>query len=471
VNVPIESKSIDYIAENERHGRVIDQGPFWFLGNFHFLTIAIGFVGPSMGLSFGYTALAGALGTLFGTIFVALHASQGPELGMPQMIQSRAQFGFRGVVVVLVSTLLTFIGFNVVNSVLSAQGLNSILGWNATVVTLTAAVIAVLLSIAGYDWLHRIFRWCFWLSLPLYSCLTLAILFGKIRVVHLSGAGFTWVAFMGQFATSASFNLTTAPCVSDFSRYLRRDTRRASLIAAVFIGSSASSIWMISVGGWLATRFGASDGLVALRDAGNAMEAGFGVVMALASVLILVATMGMNTYSAMLTVITSLNSMFRIEPTPHLRLLTIGLLVLIWVPISLAIGGNTITVLFAGLTMMLYLLAPWTSINLIDYFVVRRGHYAVTHLFTPEGIYGTWGSAGLTAYALGLLSTVPFVVVPDLYTGPVARAMGGIDIGWLVGLAVSGAIYLAASRSIDQAQEAQAVLSSAQMLFVQRKPR
>ena len=128
----IERKSIDYIAEDERHGRVIDQVPFWFLGNFHFFTIAIGFVGPSMGLSFGFTSLAGALGILFGTLFVAFHASQGAELGMPQMIQSRAQFGYRGVVVVLFGTLFTFIGFNVADSVLMARGLNGILGWNET---------------------------------------------------------------------------------------------------------------------------------------------------------------------------------------------------------------------------------------------------------------------------------------------------------------------------------------------------
>ena len=89
-----------------------------------------------MGLSFGYTSLAGALGILFGTIFVAFHASQGAELGLPQMIQSRAQFGYRGVVVVLVGTLFTFIGFNVADSVLVAHGLDGILGWNETAVTL-----------------------------------------------------------------------------------------------------------------------------------------------------------------------------------------------------------------------------------------------------------------------------------------------------------------------------------------------
>src|SRR5580698_10640573 len=137
----IERKSIDYVPESERHGRVIDQVPFWFLGNFHFFTIAIGFVGPSMGLGFVYTSLAGTLGILFGTIFVAFHASQGAELGLPQMIQSRAQFGYRGVAVVLVGTLFTFLGFNVDDSVLAAAGLHGILGWNEAVVTLVIAAV------------------------------------------------------------------------------------------------------------------------------------------------------------------------------------------------------------------------------------------------------------------------------------------------------------------------------------------
>jgi NCS1 family nucleobase:cation symporter-1 len=30
-----------------------------------------------------------------------------------------------------------------------------------------------------------------------------------------------------------------------------------------------------------------------------------------------------------------------------------------------------------ALLIMLYLLAPWTAINLVDYFLVRRGHYDI----------------------------------------------------------------------------------------------
>ena len=456
----IEHKSIDYIAEHERHGRVIDQGPFWFLGNFHFFTIAIGFVGPSMGLGFGYTSLAGTLGILFGTIFVAFHASQGPELGLPQMIQSRAQFGYRGVAVVLIGTLFTFIGFNVADSVLVARGLDGILGWNETAVTLVAAAIAIGIAIYGHDWLHRIFRWCFWLCLPLYTVLTLAIAAGRVPATHPAIGGFTWVAFISQFAASAAYNITYAPSVSDYSRYLPRNSRPSHIIAAVFLGATSAAIWLISLGAWLATRLGASDGLVALHDAGDAVFAGFGVTMALASVTALVATMGLNAYSGMLTVVTALNSLFDVHPTPRLRIMAILAVAGAWIAVTFAITANAIALLFATLTIMLYLLVPWTSVNLADYFFVRRGRYAITDLFTPQGIYGAWGSRGLIAYGLGFSATLPFLVLPDIYTGPAARALGGVDVGWLVGLIVAGGAYLLLCRSLEVSGENAAIRAS-----------
>ena len=355
----IETKSIDYVPDNERHGRVRDQVSFWFLGNFHFFTVAIGFVGPSMGLSFGYTALAGTVGILFGTLFAAFHASQGAELGLPQMVQSRAQFGFRGVVVVLIGTLFTFMGFNVANSVLSAQGLNGILGWSPWLVTVVTSLAAALLAIYGYDWLHRIFRWCFFVCLPLYAVLTAAIMLGKVPPTHLVSGGFSAVAFAGQFAASASFNITYAPSVSDYSRYLPRNTSRYTIIAAVYAGAASSAIWLIVVGAWLATRLGATDGLVALNVAGNALLPGFGVLLSLCSVTALTAATGLNAYSGMLTVVTALNSLFEITPTARLRVVTVGALAVAWVTLAFASTANTIELLFTALTMMLYLLVPW----------------------------------------------------------------------------------------------------------------
>ena len=47
----IEARSIDWVPETERHGRIWHQAPLWFLGNFQYFSIPIGFVGPSLGLS------------------------------------------------------------------------------------------------------------------------------------------------------------------------------------------------------------------------------------------------------------------------------------------------------------------------------------------------------------------------------------------------------------------------------------
>jgi NCS1 family nucleobase:cation symporter-1 len=48
-------------------------------------------------------------------------------------------------------------------------------------------------------------------------------------------------------------------------------------------------------------------------------------------------------------------------------------------------------------------------------------------------------------------------VLPGVYVGPAARALGGVDVGWLVGLLVSGSVYAWLSRSIDPAREALAI--------------
>ena len=103
----VEQHSIDYIPAEERHGNVWRQGPFWFVTNFNFFSIALGFVGPSLGLSVLWTVVAGVLGLVFGGLFMAFHGSQGPKLGLPQMIQARAQFGYRGVIVPTLAVVIT----------------------------------------------------------------------------------------------------------------------------------------------------------------------------------------------------------------------------------------------------------------------------------------------------------------------------------------------------------------------------
>jgi nucleobase:cation symporter-1, NCS1 family len=460
----IERHSIDYVPEHERHGRVGDQGPFWFLSNFHFFAIAIGFVGPSLGLSLGYTALAGTLGILIGTVFMAFHASQGAELGLPQMIQSRAQFGYRGVIVPLLGTLLSLVGYNVVSTVLASQGLHTIWGLSHTLAAIGLSMLAAALAIWGYDWLHRVFRILFWISLPLYTVLTLAIVSGHAGGAGAVTGGFGWPAFVTQLASAASFNITSAPYVSDYSRYLPSRTPRGRIILNVFAGAALSAIWLIAVGAWLATRLGSDDALMALKQAGDMLEPGVGSILAAVSITALVATIAMNAYSSMLTFLTTADSVRPVRPTRTLRVLVIIAVTVVWIAVALSFGSNVIAYVNGMLVIMLYFLMPWTAVNLIDYFVLRKGRYSILDLFRPHGIYGAWGVRGLFAYAVGFAASVPFFVVPGVYVGPLAARLGGIDFGWMVSVAVAAATYLAVSRRFNALVETPAVAASARSL-------
>ena len=470
----IEAHSIDWIPDDERHGRPWLQSMLWFLGNFQYFTIPIGFVGPALGLSLGWSILAGVAGIAFGTLFMAFHATQGPVFGLPQIIQSRAQLGYGGVIVAIIAALFTYMAFNVADQILMSTGLNGAFGWSSGWVAAVTAVIAALLAIFGHDWVHRVFRFLLVVSLPCYLIISVAILLGDAggHAPNHPG-GFVFAAFMAQFATAAAYNITYAPYVSDYTRYMPRDTSPRGIIAAVFFVASGSAVWLIALGAWLATRLGVTDGLTGLVQAGDNVVAPLGTITAFLSAIALLATMGMNAYGGMLTVLTGIDSFRKIQTSRLWRTVTVLVLAAIWYAIGAGISTSAsdtaVNAVLNSLTLMLYLLVPWTALNLVDFFFVRRGHYAITDIFRPDGVYRRWGWRGLTAYAAGFAAEIPFMVLPPIagfsYTGwfP-AHVTGGVDYSWLVGLVVSGLVYLLVARTLDLSAEQAAIAASEQQL-------
>jgi len=443
------------------------QAPLWFLGNFQYFTIPIGFIGPAFGLSLAWTIVAGTAGILVGTMFMALHATQGPTLGLPQMIQSRAQFGFRGVIVALFAMLFTYMAFNVADQVLLAQGLHGAFGWNANLVAIVVTVGAAVLAIWGYDWVHRVFRAILVVLLPLVAIITVGVLAGQAGgVVSHHVYGFNWTGFMAQLSAAAAYNITYAGYVSDYSRYLPRDTPRGKIIGFVFAGAATPAIWLIALGAWLAIRLGATDGLVGLQTAGNNVITHLGGVTGFLSAVALAATMGMNAYGAMLTTLAGVDAFRKVKPTRNARIITIVVLTVIWFVIAKSITTTAVGVVDTVLTLMLYLLVPWTVINLTDFFFVRRGHYSIIDIFKPNGIYGVWSYRGLIAYAAGFAAEIPFMVLLNLvtlksyYTGPLASDLNSVDISWIVGAVVTFVAYLLLTRNLDVSGEQAAIDAS-----------
>jgi len=92
----LEQHGIDFIPLSERHGHPKDLFTLWFGANAMAITLATGAIAATTGLGLLWGSAAIIAGALAGTVFMACHSAQGPRLGLPQMIQSRAQFGFYG---------------------------------------------------------------------------------------------------------------------------------------------------------------------------------------------------------------------------------------------------------------------------------------------------------------------------------------------------------------------------------------
>src|SRR6267154_2829332 len=155
----IEKRSIDYVPIAERHGKVWHLWPVWFSGDAHLATVATGVVGVALGGHLIWMALAVLFGCAFGTFFMAFHSTQGPQLGLPQMIQSRPQFGYVGALLVWGVALVTYVGYNALNHVLIGQTVHQLIGVESHTVLVPFCLLAIALALVGYDWIHLVQRW------------------------------------------------------------------------------------------------------------------------------------------------------------------------------------------------------------------------------------------------------------------------------------------------------------------------
>src|ERR1700722_15747004 len=130
----VEIRTIHQIARGARHGNARDLFTVWFGSNIQLLTIVTGGLAVSVfRLPFGWAVAGLAVGNLVGAIFMALHAAQGPRLGVPQMVQTRGQFGSYGSLLVIGIVIIMYVGFLASSMVLGGEALGSLApGWSDT---------------------------------------------------------------------------------------------------------------------------------------------------------------------------------------------------------------------------------------------------------------------------------------------------------------------------------------------------
>lgn len=449
----IEYHHIDYIPRAERHGKVWNQFTLWFLANAELATLAVGLIGVSMGLSLFWSLVAIILGEIFGTFFMAFHAVQGPRLGIPQMLQSRPQFGYLGALIPQAIAVFLFVGFNVFNTIIGGTALSTLTGLNIQISVVIMAAVAFALTMFGYDWIHFVQKWGTYIFLVVFGIFTIGVLLlGQLPAEHQTAGEFQLAPFLVVLGAVASYQVSQAPYVSDFSRYLDASaTPRATFLWSYF-GSALGSFWMISLGALLLALFPEAQTVDSIVSGGDLLFPGFGTFALTIALIGMVTVIALNMYSGHLSGLAAVDVVRQMQPGRGVRLIAVGVIAVLGTAGSLILPEDFLESYGAFLFLILYFLTPWTAVNLVDFYLVRRGNYAILEIFKPRGIYGPWNWRGLVSYFVGFGVMIPFFS-NALYTGPIAEALGGADISVFIGLPVSAVLYWLLTRNLELGEE------------------
>ncbi len=439
----VETRTIEAVPASERHGTPRSLFTLWFSANMQVTAIVTGALAIVLGLSWTWAIVAIIVGNLVGAVFMALHSVQGPRLGLPQMIQSRAQFGYLGALLPMLLAIILYLGFFATSAVLGGLALAGWWGVSTTIGIVLSALLCVVLAVVGYDLIHRYQH-------AMSYLFTLAFAYLTIRMLVTHGVGqtpaspFAWSSFLAVTAIVATWQITYAVAVSDYSRYLPVETGADATFWLTYAGTVIGTIWMMLLGCLAAVLGG---------NAFNANPVAYlaGQAGALVWLLYLVILLGVvsanviNVYGSLLCVASSTTAIVRLRMTQQIRIGFILAATVAGTAIAIWGQGHFLTNYGNFLTFLIVLVVPWTAVNLTDFYLLRHGNYNVAGLVNPRGAYPAWGWQGLFAYVIAVVVELPFIN-SLFYQGPFSRDLGGADISWIVGLIVSTGAYLGLTR-------------------------
>lgn len=455
----IEIRSIDYIPDAERHGGLTSQFTLWLAANLQITAIVTGALAVVFGGDVFWSLVALLLGQLLGGAVMALHAAQGPQLGLPQMISSRVQFGIYGAIIPIIAVCLMYIGFSATGTVLAGQAVGQLLHIDDALGIIVFSCLIVLVTLCGYRMIHGLGRAASVIGIAVFLYMFSRLLASQDVAALLAQRHFSLSQFLLAMSLSASWQIAYGPYVADYSRYLPRTTSAARVFVAVGLGSV--------IGSQISMTFG----VLAAALAGKQFEhhevayiVGLGSSGVLAGLLYFGIAFGkltvtsLNAYGSFMSMATMVSAVRRGVRIP-LRHRVLYILAMVGISTLLALTGRH-SFLKAFETFILCLLAvftPWSAINLVDYYCFTRSRYDVPALSDPDGRYGRWNATGIVIYLIGILVQIPFLAT-SFYTGPLVAPLGGVDISWILGLLVPALLYYSLGQASRRRAPAHIVL-------------
>lgn len=445
--VAVEPGGIEYIASSERHGRPLDLFWTWNSPNWEFATMFLGVIPITVfGGGFWATAIAVILGSAVGAICVGIPSMWGPKLGVPQLVQARAAFGYWGNYLPAgLNAITAGIGWFSVNSISGTFALNTLTGLGFTTCLAIVVLAQVFVAFIGHNFIHQFEKVTFPYLAIVFLLATVFILissnpsvgFNEKAPVPFGGPS---GAFIIAFFIAASYGFGWSPYGMDFARYLPEKSDSKSVFWSATLGVFLPCAILEVGGAALATVAGTSwlptdsptDQLVKPLPSILATLTLLGIFIGAVSANVL------NIYSGAMSFL-ALGVKFG---EAHHRRASVAILFGVIGFIVARFGEQDAGHAYENFLLVIgYWITPYLGVIFMDYWM-RRGKFNVAALYHPTG----GRPDGLIAMVVGIIASEPFWN-QSFWLGWFAKDHAALgDLSFIVGFVVAGVVYFVLAR-------------------------
>jgi NCS1 family nucleobase:cation symporter-1 len=390
----------------------------------------IGILAATLGLGFWWGLAAIVIGNLLGSVPVAFCALMGPQTGLTQMEDSRFAFGRAGTRLPSFINWICCVGWDAVNNVPSTIALIALLALTGATLPfwLGLALLAGLQmigSVYGHDVVQMVQKVLGYVLLVVFGII------GYLAVAHGGSIAapaqpITLATFLLGISLVASFNLGWAPYSADYTRYLPPSTAPAKIFTLSFLGMFSSGL-LIEIAGLLTASAIPDTTPGALITSITTLTGGFAPLALFAIAISSVAVNSQNDNTAAYSLISA-----GVRLPRYLSAIVTGALGYV---IAVA-GAGQFALLYSNyLVVLVYWIAPWLGIMLADWYLHRKNGL--------ETSYEPGWSVGASIFVVVTVATIALFSSTSVYTGPIAKLLGGTDIGFFVGFFVAAGVYIA----------------------------
>jgi nucleobase:cation symporter-1, NCS1 family len=430
-DLTLEGQGMAPIPEDQRYGRVHRMFTVWFTPNMELSGVFTGTLAVVLGLGFGLGLVAIVVGTIIGSLPVAILCTWGPRTGTAQVPLARLPFGKT---IVLPGTVqwLSSIAWDALVGLFGGQAAQLLFHVPFWVGVAIVLLIEGAVSVYGYEFVHRLQEWGSAVLIVLFLLLTVKIFQHHVVLPHntLHG-GALFGAFVLMVTISLSAGISWATYASDYSRYMKPNTSKAAIFWLTLAGLTASYVWVETIG--LAGASVLSNQTAAgVRDL---MGGGFlGVLALIAIVFGAIASNSMNDYTGSLA-FQALGARVR-RPVIAAVVAILAFAAILWMNAGDTSAKFTNILLFIG-----YWISPFCAIVMIDWHY-NKEKYKPSFLRSALAFSKLdSGWAAIVAFVVAFAAMVPFMNTTLINWRPVADALQGADLAFYVGFVVAGVLY------------------------------